>query len=105
MSALENIRTTQQHVEQLLRKHPHLRDDHEKLTANFWNAELVKMGKAPKTISAYHMLELFAQGKLTSEETIQRARRKVQEENVELRGKKYDKRMSEEKDVRKHINQ
>jgi hypothetical protein len=72
----------------LLKQHPHLRDSDEKLVANVWHNEIGN----PSAISAFAMLELYANGKLTNSDYITRVRRKLQEEYPELRGKLYKER-------------
>jgi hypothetical protein len=81
----------------LLKQHPHLRDCDERLVANVWHAEIGD----PSAISAYAMLELYANGKLTNSDYITRVRRKLQEENPELRGRLYKERHKKQ-DVIKH---
>ena len=46
----------------------------------------------PSELSAYEMLCMFAESKLTNPETIRRMRQKLQEQHKELRGKKYQER-------------
>lgn len=104
MGKTEEIRTMAQRVTALLIKYPHLRDDQHKLAANIWAVELSKMGYEAYKISGFDFLKLYSQGKVSSEETIARARRKVQEENPHLRGVKYEERKAEEEKTRQTIN-
>lgn len=104
MEVLDKILTTTDKVITLLRDNPRLRDNHDALTTNYWFWELKKMGKNPKEMTGYELLQLISKGELTSEETIQRARRKAQHDDISLRGEKYAQRMEEEKDVRHNIN-
>lgn len=104
MGKTEEIKNVQQHVMQLLIKYAHLRDDQHKLTANIWAIELTRSGYTPHMISGFDFLKLYSEGKISSEETIARARRKVQEEHPHLRGIKYEERKAEEERTRKTIN-
>lgn len=104
MSKIEEIKTVQAHVHALLMKYPHLRDSQHKLAANIWAVEVARLGYKAHLISGFDILKLYSEGKLSSEETIARARRKVQEEHPHLRGVKYDERKAEEESVRQTIN-
>ena len=79
---------TKEKVEYWLRKHPYLRDNDNRLFANIWDKELEKFG-IPRNVRK-HVLEFIALGKLTPAPSIKRARAKLQEENPEYRGDKYD---------------
>ena len=85
----------------LLTKHHSLRDSDERLTANIWYNHT----KNVKTIDALTLLSRFAEGKLPSYESISRCRRKIQEEKPELRGKKWEKRHSKQKIIKKQIKE
>jgi hypothetical protein len=89
-------------VKTLLIKHPELRDDDFKLIATLYS---VQSGgwNALKNISAFDFLINFANHKYTSFESITRVRRKLQEEDENLRGAKYLERQLLEKKVRKEI--
>lgn len=76
-------------VTELLNKYEKLRDCDNKLTANVWNTQLLKLGYNIKTLSANDILRLFADNKLYSPSSIVRERRKLQECNLHLRGQKY----------------
>jgi len=67
----------------LLRKNPSLRDSDNKLIANIWYQE------SGGVENKMDFLRLLADGKLTSSESIRRSRQKIQEKNLELRGKTY----------------
>ena len=79
-------------IVKLLTQDVRLRDSDNKLIARYWLNEMKEKGFNTNKISAYEMLCLFAESKLTSPETIRRYRCKLQEENKNLRGKKYQKR-------------
>lgn len=76
-------------IHELLVKHIRLRDSDNKLTANVWNKELKLLGHNPKTMSAFELMKLFAEDKLSSPTSIRRHRAKFQELIPELRGAKY----------------
>ena len=77
-------------VKNLLTKYPHFRDSDNKLIAAYWFEELKRKGMNPDEMSAMDFLQYFSDSKLTNSETIHRCRRKAQEQNQELRGKKYE---------------
>jgi hypothetical protein len=76
-------------VNDLLNKKPYLRDDDNKLCTHIWYKEMKLLGYDPHNISATDFLLLYAKNKVTLAPSIKRARAKIQEENVFLRGKKY----------------
>ena len=100
MASLKEIRGISDKVKHLLTNHPHLRDCDQKLTANIWHSEV----NCASAISARTFLKYLSEGRLTSQDSITRARRKLQEENIELRGNKYKARQTEENNVRQNIN-
>jgi hypothetical protein len=80
---------TKEEVRILLENKPHLRDSDNKLIATYWYNELKKMAIDTNNISAMKFLKMFADSALTNVKTIERMRRKLQEECPELRGKMY----------------
>jgi hypothetical protein len=56
-----------------------------------------------KSMSAYDFLKILSEDKLTPASTIIRVRRKLQEDYIDLRGKKYEERMNAGEDTRKKI--
>ena len=74
----------------LLGKHPELRDDDARLTANIWYKHFDGIRK----MTAVELLTHLAKNELRSYDSITRCRRKIQEENPDYRGKKWDKRHS-----------
>ena len=83
---------TKEKVEYWLKKYTHLRDNDNRLFANIWNDELESFGISRDVRK--HFLRLIAEGKLTPAPSIKRARAKLQEENPEYRGDKYQARKS-----------
>lgn len=91
-------------VRKFLVQYPQLRDSYKKLATQIWYVELRQLGCVPSQISATDFFSLYTSGKLSNEETIQRARRKLQESEPMLRGVNYGDRKREEKEVREQIN-
>jgi SMC interacting uncharacterized protein involved in chromosome segregation len=89
LSLIKNIKAIKDKIKYLLEKYPHLRDDDNKLIANVWYNE------ADKSLSTEEFLKLLSQGKLTNSESIRRCRQKIQEQNIHLRGKRYNYRQEE----------
>ena len=85
----------------LLTKHPSLRDSDTRLAANIWYNHTKNVNE----IDALTLLSRFAEGKLPSYESISRCRRKVQEENPELRGRKWEKRHSKEETIKQQVKE
>ena len=80
---------TKNEIKKLLINDKRLRDSDSKLIARFWTNELEKKGMDTSKMSAYEFLCMFAQSKQHNVEGLTRMRRKVQEENKELRGERY----------------
>ena len=98
ISKLEN------RVRALLDARPALRDDDQRLVANVWWQALKTNGYDPDRLSGTGLIQMFAENKLPNPDSITRARRKLQEMHVHLRGKKYDKRQSRQSDVIDDLN-
>lgn len=86
-----------------LRQAERYRDDDNLLVASIWWHELTKMGLNGYNLSTFDFMTLYQQQKLTSADTITRARRKIQEENPELRGKSYRVRHVSAEKVKKDL--
>lgn len=89
--------TIKDKVQDLLTRFPHLRDSDEKLCANIWHSQI------PAGISAKDYLQLYADGKLPSSESITRCRRKIQEDNPDLRGKFYRERQEKQEAIQAQL--
>jgi len=87
----------------LLKSHPHLRDDDNKLVANIWHKHLKDAGMLSKDITAEKFLELFSENKIPNAQSIRRIRRKLQEEFKELRGEKWRERHNEQEKVKDQL--
>ena len=102
MSNLFNqMKTAKERVEHLLTKTPRLRDDDNKLIATYHFNEIGPQNVSK--LSAMEFLHLYADGKLTSTESIRRIRAKIQEKNPALRGQKYNRRQNDGNDFRNNI--
>tara|TARA_R100000781_G_C4063124_1_gene121756 strand:+ start:774 stop:1082 length:309 start_codon:yes stop_codon:yes gene_type:complete len=86
---------TKEEVKQLLIDKPHLRDSDPKLISTYWWLELKRKDIDPNKMSGLDFMKMFAYGKLTNIKTIERMRRKLQEEHPELRGKLHKIRKEE----------
>lgn len=90
-------------TEVLLREKPELRDCDQKLIAMYYWKYLSNQGVNLEEITAKQLLAEIYHKRLPSSEAITRARRKLQELNVDLRGKNYAKRHQEVKAVKKEL--
>ena len=79
---------TKDKVRHYLDKYPSLKDDDNRLCSNIWLSELNDLNGLD--ISASDFLKLYAANTLTSAPSIKRARAKLQEEEPEYRGEKYN---------------
>ena len=84
---IEKIKNLKIELKHLLTNNPDLRDSDPKLISTVWNKQL-----QDPNISAVELMLYLASGKLKSTESITRARRLIQEQNPELRGKTYGNR-------------
>ena len=64
---------------------------------------LMRLGFDPKNISAFDLLKGMQEKTYPNLESVGRARRKLQESNVELRGSSYESRKEHEKSVRTEL--
>tara|TARA_Y100000593_G_scaffold718_1_gene1328 strand:- start:8160 stop:8486 length:327 start_codon:yes stop_codon:yes gene_type:complete len=88
-------------AQDMLMKKKSLRDDDNRLVANIWYQWIGPNNV--KNMSASKLLEWIANSNLPSFESISRARRKLQEQNPELRGDSWEKRHKEAVKYRKTI--
>ena len=99
---INKIKNVQPLVKQLLEKYAELRDCDNRLYINFISiADPVLRNRAT---DFNYFAKMMINGNYPPMESITRARRKVQEENPELRGKSYKGRKEEEKQVKQLIN-
>ena len=78
---------TKEKVKFFLENYPSLKDDDNRLCANIWAQEIGDVEGISNKIEDF--LIAYASNKLTSAHSIERMRRKLQEQHPELRGKKY----------------
>lgn len=97
------ITTMYERVKHLLIKKSDYRDDDNLLVCRVWWDELLELKFVPEQMTAMEFLVLYRDQKLTSSDTITRARRKVQEENEHLRGKSYIERQNKQEEVKEEI--
>jgi hypothetical protein len=100
---LQKIKNIQDVVKDALIRYPKYRDDDNKLVAYIWWKHL-KNNNIPEDIIAMDFLQLYAKNELPQADAITRARRKVQEENPELRGELYNERHQLKEEVKNNIN-
>jgi hypothetical protein len=98
----KNLKDVKSIVEELLIKNPKTRDSDNLLVATYYFYE--EGGKDfLQNQTAYDFLKKMSDGKLTSFESISRARRKIQEQNPLLRGNNYKERKENSDDIREKI--
>ena len=100
---LQKIKNIQDVVKDALIRYPKYRDDDNKLVAYIWWKHL-KNNNIPEDIIAMDFLQLYAKNELPQADAITRARRKIQEENPELRGQLYNERHQLKEEVKNNIN-
>ena len=88
-------------VTRLLRDKSTLRDNDRRLTCNIW----WKSVPNPKLLMFEDFITLYIKGKVPESDSITRCRRKVQEENEELRGESWDLRHGLEDAVKEEIKE
>jgi hypothetical protein len=102
MNNFENLKDKKQVVADILLRYNSTKDSDGALIATFYMNEIG--GKEIlKSMSAYDFLKILSEDKLTPASTIIRVRRKLQEDYINLRGKKYQERINAGEDTRKKI--
>ena len=99
----QKLKQAREQVQNLLEKHPSLRDDHPRLVVNFWYKELETFG-VEITPEIKKVLTLITRN-LTSSETITRTSRLLQETTPELQGRDWKKRQAHTKKVKTEIKE
>ena len=92
---IRQMKTMQDKVASMLKKYPATRDDDKILVTNFWYIEMKNKLLDPQIVTTVTFFQAYADGVISPADLITRARRKVQEENPELRGKTWDERHKE----------
>lgn len=90
-------------VKSLLQRDPRLREADSALMARVWWNDLITLGYDPTDMSAPDFFIKLADKKVSSYESITRARRKVMEECPELRGTTYSARKKKAEEVKNEI--
>jgi hypothetical protein len=88
-------------VTRLLRDKAVLRDNDRRLTCNIW----WKSVSNPELLMFEDFIALYIKGKVPESDSITRCRRKVQEENEELRGESWDLRHGLEDAVKEELRE
>jgi hypothetical protein len=102
---LDKIKDMQKRVLSLLKRFPAYRDCDTKLVAHIWMEQIGGVDKM-KEINLHDWMKMWIDNpNIASPDTIYRARRKIQENNADLRGEHYKLRKDQEKDVRGGINE
>ena len=99
----QKLKQARNQVQELLIKHPSLRDDHSRLVVNVWYKELKTFG-VDITSEVKEVLNLITRN-LTSSETITRTSRLLQETVPELQGRDWKKRQAHTKKVKTEIKE
>jgi len=105
---LKQYKGLQEVVKTFLENREDLRDSDPKLIANVWRKEIETLAQkkgALEGMSAFDFMAYYlVPEKISSADTITRARRKIQQDNEHLRGKNYKERQAQEKEFRKQAN-
>ena len=86
-------------VQKVLKKHPVLRDNDNRLIANIWFKRIPNID----SLNGKALLKMIAKGKLPSFASIVRCRRKIQQDNESLRGELWAERHQIANDIRREI--
>lgn len=93
------IKRLTDNIKALLLDDPRYRDSDSLLVNRVQRDELLLAGKDVKTLTVYEFFSIRMNKQITSEDTITRLRREVQEYFPETRGEKYKTRQSKQVDV------
>lgn len=94
-----NIQPIKEDVKHILSETEQTRDDDYALYYFF----LLKKGYKPSEMTAHELLKLQSKEALPSIQTISRIRRLLQQENVALRGSKWDERHNQQEQVHEDL--
>ena len=98
------IGTKKQEIYNLLVNDAKLRDNDNLLICIIWRKEIAKLQNFDyESLSAKDLLCIISCDTLTSPEGITRCRRKIQQENPSLRGRKYILRLQQQTEVKTEI--
>ena len=96
------IKNVKQKVTQVLKKHPHARDNDMALLAIIWNDQLGGRD-VTDNMTAFELLCLLSRKELSNPVSLWRCRQKIQEEQELLRGDKWKARQEHSKNVLEEI--
>lgn len=103
MNAATLIYSVQDKVKWFLQNVPETKNIDEYLVAIFWRNELKGKGFDIDKMTARDFLSMYKNNRLTKSDIITRTRRKLQEENPELRGSRWIERKSIAKETKNEI--
>ena len=93
----------QDKVKEILLRMNHCKDNDVYLIYEIWKAELAKYNLDIKNMHLMPTLKMWNKKEISHPSAIMRARRKVQEEHEETRGKVYEERHKQQKQVREDL--
>lgn len=102
---MSQIKIVFDRVRTLLEKSPKYRDSDQLLVARMWWEELQAQGIESDKITAQEFMEMYRDGKITSSDSISRARRKVNEELPNTKGLSYKPRKIKEEEIKQEIKE
>jgi hypothetical protein len=97
-------------VADILLRHPETQDNDRELIVRYWKGEISELQEIAReklqsmpyfTLDGF--LATFMTGGFTSPDSITRARRQVQEQYPQFRGKKYKERQARQEEVKKEL--
>jgi hypothetical protein len=97
-------KTVKNLIQLMLEEKEHLRDSDEALASNILYMFLKIKNIDCEKITAFELLKMYAKNELPTVDYITRVRRKLQEDNENLRGKTYKARKNKEEEVKQNIN-
>ena len=98
-----NLITMFDRIKLLLELDIRYQDDDNRLISRVWWEDMKQMGYDPKQQTALEFMQLYCDNKLSSAESIRRARQKIQEENPALRGSRYNERQKSTSKVKEDL--
>lgn len=98
------MKNCKEKVRELLKEFPEYRDDDLRLIAAFYYSNYGKQ-MTFENMSAMEFLMNFSKGVYLAPDQITRVRRRLQEQDQELRGKKYTERHKLESEIRETIKE
>ena len=88
----------------LLEEDETIRDDKLKTVVSYWYfVDFPKLDKKPEDVNALDFMKMYRSGALENQASIDRQWQKVQEDNVSLRGKTWEKRQQHSRTVKKDL--